>query len=297
MWLIIIIVAYFFTALANLVDKILLGRYIGKPIVYAFFIGAMSTFVALLIPFGFSWPGADIIILGLLAGATFILALYFLFNALLIGEASKIIPLVGGISPIFVFIFSWLALGIFFTGRESLAFIFLLAGIYFVSRQSFRKSSHTKNDLFFSLAAAIVFAAYYTIAKYIYLHSSFLNGFIAMAFGTSLSAFALLIWPNHRRAIGSNFQKRSTPASAIFFFGQGAGAVGAFLTSYAISLANVAIINALQGLQFAFLLIMVIVLSRFYPHLLEEKMTKKIILEKVLAIVLIGIGLLQLAGI
>jgi drug/metabolite transporter (DMT)-like permease len=295
MWLVVVIIAYFFTALANLVDKILLARYIDRPLVYAFFIGVLSIVALVLVPFGFVLPGLEILILGLIAGATFIVALYFFFSALRLGEASKVIPFVGGLSPIFVFLFSWFALNIKTRGSEFVAFIFLLLGIYFISRDSFRKKSHTKENLIFSSLAALTFAFYYTLSKYIYLNESFINGFISIAFGTFLSALSLLLWPKNRKLIFQSFEARKTPASVLFFFGQGSGAIGSLLTSYAISLANVTLVNALQGLQFTFLLIMVIILGKKYPHLLEEKLTGRVLLEKVLAIFFIGVGLVVLA--
>jgi drug/metabolite transporter (DMT)-like permease len=295
MWLIITIVAYFFTALANLVDKLLLSRYVDKPIVYAFFIGALSIVSVVLIPFGFVMPTIGLVIFSIFVGATFILALYLLFSALKVNEASRVIPFVGGVSPIFVFFFSWIGLGIAPKGLELIAFAFLLLGIYFISRESFRGAGHTKKSLIFSFAAAIVFALYYTLSKYIYLHEAFITGFVSIAFGTFLAAMFLLIWPSHRRDIMVNFKKGQGKGPRIFFFGQAAGAIGALLTSYAISLANVTLINAMQGLQFAFLFIMVVILSKKYPQILQEKLNRQIILEKVLAIIFIGVGLVLLA--
>ncbi len=295
MWLVITAIGYFFTALANLVDKILLVRYINRPLVYAFFIGFLSIVAAVLIPFGFVWPGPGMIFFSLITGATFILALYLLFSALSLGEASKIIPLVGGVSPIFVFLFSWLGLNQRPMGNEFWSFLLLLLGIYFISRESFKRTSHTKHDLIFSVAASIIFAFYYTQSKYIYERESFINGFVSIAFGTFLAALALLLWPPNRQAIFENFKQRKTPASLLFFLGQGSGAIGSLLTSYAISLAQVTLVNALQVLQFTFLLLMVILLSKKFPHLLEEKLTKKVILEKVLAIFFIGLGLVFLS--
>jgi len=295
MWLFITTIAYFFTALANLIDKILLTHYIDKPIVYAFFIGTLSIVALVLTPFGFVLPSPLLLLLSLITGINFIIALYFLFSALRQSEASKIIPLVGGLSPIFVFFFSWLGLGQGLRGNEFLAFLSLLLGIYFISRRSFKKESHTKKDLIFSLLAAMIFGLYYTLVKFIYLKTSFINGFVSIALGIFLSALCLLLWPNNRRAILASFKTRKLPVSLLFFFGQGSGALGSLFTNYAISLANVTLVNALQGLQYAFLLIMVIILGKRLPHLLEEKLTKKVITEKVLAIIFIGVGLVLLA--
>lgn len=295
MWLLLTAIAYFFTALANLIDKILLNRFIDRPAVYAFFIGFLNILIVLFIPFGFVLPAWPILLLALVTGSFYILGLYFLFSAFRLGEASKIVPLVGGISPMFVLLFSWLLIGLAPQGKEILAFVALILGIYFIARDSFRKGKHTKHDLSFSLLAAVCFAFYYTLSKIIYLNESFINGFVSIAFGLFVSSLFILLIPKDRKGILKSLKQSKSPSSLLFFAGQGSGAAGSILTSYAISLANVALVNALQGLQFVFLFIMAIFLARRYPHLLEEKLTRRVIVEKIIAIVFIGAGLLILA--
>jgi drug/metabolite transporter (DMT)-like permease len=294
MWLLITAIAYFFTALANLIDKILLNRFIDRPAVYAFFIGSLNILIVLFIPFGFALPAWPILLLALITGTFFILGLYFLFSAFRLGEASKIVPLVGGMSPIFVFLFSWLLIGLAPHGKETLAFVALILGIYFIARDSFRKSNHTAHDLSFSFLAAISFAIYYTLSKFIYLNELFINGFVSIAFGIFISSLFILLVPKDRAGILKSLKQSKSPSSLLFFAGQGSGAAGSILTSYAISLANVALVNAMQGLQFVFIFAMAIFLAKKYPHLLEEKLTRKVIIEKIIAIIFIGAGLLIL---
>ena len=69
------------------------------------------------------------------------------------------------------------------------------------------------------------------------------------------------------------------------------GAASFLIIAYAISLGPVTVINAMQGVQYAILFLLVVVLARRYPHLLDEPLSKKIIVQKSLAIGLIIIGL------
>ena len=60
-------------------------------------------------------------------------------------------------------------------------------------------------------------------------------------------------------------------------------------------LAFLAIINALQGVQYVFLLIFAVLLSLKFPQILKEEISREIIFQKVVAILLIGGGLVILA--
>jgi len=76
--------------------------------------------------------------------------------------------------------------------------------------------------------------------------------------------------------------------------GQVCTGFGFFLLNYAISLASASIILAAQGLQYAFVLIFAVALSKKFPEVLKEKMTLKILAQKIFAISLIGVGLIIL---
>jgi hypothetical protein len=54
-------------------------------------------------------------------------------------------------------------------------------------------------------------------------------------------------------------------------------------------------INALQGVQYVFLLIFAIILSFKLPKILKEEISREIIFQKVAAILLIGAGLILIA--
>ena len=89
------------------------------------------------------------------------------------------------------------------------------------------------------------------------------------------------------------------PKSAgLYFLDQGLGGGANILQNWAIALAPlvyVAIVNALAGTQYVFLLIFTIFLSLKFPKILKEKVSREILLQKIVAILLIGGGLTLLA--
>lgn len=67
------------------------------------------------------------------------------------------------------------------------------------------------------------------------------------------------------------------------------------LLNYAIAIGSVTLVNAMQGLQYVFLLIMVAILSYKYPNILTEAVSRKSLTQKIIAVTLIGLGLAMIA--
>jgi drug/metabolite transporter superfamily protein YnfA len=130
LWLIVIISAYFLQAIAALVDKYLLKSHIPSAKVYAFYVGIFSIAALAFIPLGFYIPSLELIVLDILAGAFLLFGLYVFYSALSKFEVSRIIPAIGGITPLFVFTLVYLlsedklAMGI----HQVISFVLLLLG-------------------------------------------------------------------------------------------------------------------------------------------------------------------------
>ena len=68
------------------------------------------------------------------------------------------------------------------------------------------------------------------------------------------------------------------------------------MLNYAIAIGNVTLVNALEGVKYIFLLVLVFIISRFRPSILQEETTFLILLQKTTAITLIFLGILLLSG-
>lgn len=298
-WLIVAISAYFILAVVFLVDKYLLVGPIPNPKVYAFYVGMLGLFVLLLVPFvGFSLAGPFQIFLSLAAGAFFVCGLYWFYKGLQLFEPSRIVPAVGGILPIFTFFLIYL----FSRGQETLSSWKLLALVLLIFGSvliTYEKSKAVSRKSFrISLIAAFFWAFYFVLAKYVYLAQPFWSGFILMRIGGALVALIFLFSREARNALFKqrvSFQKKT---AAVFLSNQAAGAGASILQNWAIALAPlgcVAFINALQGIQYVFLFVFAVLLSLKFPQLLKEEISKRVISQKVVAILLIGAGLALLA--
>jgi len=309
LWLIIATSAYLILAIVFLVDKYLLVGPIPNPKVYTFYIGTLGILVLILAPFvGFSVPGARQIILSLLAGTLFIYGIFWLNYALRLFEASRVIPAIGGILPIFSFLLIYIFSGgkEIFTIWEFLAFILLIFGSVLIvypkaekggGEQMFfgyEKAKISLKSFRISVTAAFFLALSFVLAKYVYMVQPFWSGYIWIRIGGFLGALSFIFSKEVREEIllkRVGFKKKT---AVIFLSNQAAGASANILQNWAIALAPlvcVAIINALQGIQYVFLLIFTILLSLKFPQLLKEEISREILLQKIIAILLIGAGL------
>lgn len=298
-WLIVAIIAYFLYAVSSLIDKYILSESVPKPVVYSFYVGVLGIFALVFAPFGLIWPGFTHFFISLFVGGLYLFALLAFFSSLKKGEASRIMPIVGGFAPIFVFLLSYFFLEERFGQAKIIAFLLLVSGGVLISFERNRKLGPEK--LRFSLKgfisaifAAFLFAIFYTSLKFVYLNQPFLSGFIWTRIGSFFAAFLLLIPFKNRRAIFDNAAVLKIKTGALIVFNKAIAGFASILLNLAVFLGSVTLINALSGIQYVFVLALVILISKTFPRALEEKTNAAIILQKIFSVSLIGTGLIIL---
>lgn len=301
-WFFITIISYFILALVGIADKFLLNKVITDDRLYTFLVGTLGILVFLFAPFGLEWPGITGFILNIIAGAFSIVALMLFYRSLKVGEASIVIPFIGGGTPILVFILSWLFLGERFSGRYFLAIIFLLSGgilITFIPKETrhwwqFWKKKKTQGNRL-ALLSALGFALFFVLSKYLYDTQGFVSAFIWARLGAFLVAIAMLYNLAFRKTAVKFIKKFTQGKRYLFLINQSLGAIGFVALNYAISISKVSLVNALQGVQYVFLLLLAGIITLKWPHIIKERLSKKVIIEKGIAVLLIGIGLFIIA--
>jgi len=298
-WLLITLLSYFILGVVYLIDKYLLTGPIPNPKVYAFYSGVWGLLILLIIPFvGFSVPQPSQIILSFLAGIFFIYGLFWFYKALQLFEPSRIVPTVGGLLPLFtaglVYVSSKGQEAL--TRSDLLAFVLLILGSVLITYEKSKKVSLKSFQI--SIIAAFLFALYFVFAKYVYLQQPFWSGYIWIRIGAFLAAFYFLLFSADVKEEILKKGKIIPKSAGLYFLNQGLGAGANILQNWAIALVPlvyVAMINALSGTQYAFLLILTIFLSLKFPKILKEEISKEILFQKIVAILLIGGGLFLLA--
>ncbi|HCC22834.1 TPA: hypothetical protein DF272_01495 [Candidatus Falkowbacteria bacterium] len=294
LWLIITISAHILNALVFVLTKALLEKYITNEKVFAILIGILGLAAFALAPLGLTLPSFLNFTIDILAGAAFVWALYFFYLVLKKFDASTVVPVSGASVPIFTFILSFIFLHERLSLREVMAFGLLIIGTVVIS---LAKSKHPLSWKAFYIAvlSGFTFALSYFLTKFAYDTHDFVSAFVWMRAGSLIGALVLLLDSKARAATWMIVRKTSIKVK-ISILGVMALAAAAFvLLNWGISLASVSLVNALQGVQYAFLIIIVILGNLFLPKLIKEKIRGWALAQKILAIVFIGGGIALLA--
>lgn len=302
-WLAAVLIGHLFNAVAFVVDKILLTKSFQNPFVYAFFIGALSGLAVVLIPFGVEWPGWSLFSLDVAGGALFIASLVCFFYALQGAEASRIVPFIGGGIPVFTLVFEILFLDQQLSRAQLTAFAVLVVGTVLIAIEIGtpegavveQKQKQGARAWVYGLAAAVLFATSFGLTKMAYDAQPFLSAFTLQRFGSVAFALLFLLSAKNRAAIVQAIPLLKQKTGLVFLGSQSLGAGGFVFINYAISLASVSIVNALQGVQYAFLLVLGVIGTLKYPKLLKESMSTQSLIIKCIAVVVIGVGLYLIA--
>jgi len=308
-WIVVALSAYLLLAVANLLDKFLVDNVLRNSKAYAFAACLLGAVIFLVSPWFLSWPGWILFSFNILNGFIFAVALWMLYEGLRRGEAARILVFIGGLTPVFSLIFSLLFFKEHFTANQWRGMFCILVGVVIIillpTARSYLarvfKKLRLRQDvktggLVFAALSALAYSVYFLSTKQAYAYQDFASAFIWTRLGAALFVLFFLIKRSDRQAIIS-FWHKSSPRKNKFLVvsNQMLGAAGFILQNYAIYLGSVVLINALQGAQYAFLLIISTILALSAPRLLKETFVWKIFLQKVAAVAAIATGLYFIA--
>lgn len=294
-WIVVAISAYMIMALSQLIDKALLKVPLKEVKAYVFLIGALSALVFVLLPFGIERLSGQDTIIALIGGALFIVALLPFLSALQGDDASRVIPLVGGTIPIATLLGEYFFLETELSRQDLFAFVLLVTGAVILTFTRSETGRRSWSSVIKAIIGSLLFAISFVITKYIFLQTDFISGFFWMRIGGVLVALILLFRKEVQNALQDFFSSTRLKHKLGYFGNQALNASGFVLQNLAISLASVSLVNALQGVQYIFVIIFVVITSRFKPGLLGEKITSRTLIEKITAVLILVAGIALLA--
>ncbi|TSC74846.1 MAG: Uncharacterized protein G01um101444_137 [Parcubacteria group bacterium Gr01-1014_44] len=287
-WIYLALFAQFINAAVFLLDKFLLtSKSIARPLAYVFYVSMLSGVAVLILPFGaVSWPTVQVIWLSLATGGAFTVSLYFLYSALFSADASDVAPAVGAVSALASLFFSFWFLGNILTGSFLLGFVLLVAGTALMSY--FRFNRRTTGHV---LLAGVFFALSVVTVKMLFDVTSFWNGFFWSRLGNLVVALSLLFWPANRRIFLHNVLASSHKTKFLVLASKFLAGIAFLLILISIKLGNVALVNAIAGAQFVFLLLFALIFTKKFPKYFYETVHHHVaIIQKVAATFLIVAG-------
>ncbi len=294
-WILILVLAHLFYALVFILDKYILVKPMPHPTVYTFWVGFMGITTLVLIPLGlvipnnrFIMPNGSEIFWSIVAGISQIWAMIIFYRALNRVEVSRLVPFVGGISSVFVLILNSFWIKEFLTTNQLVAFVLLVLGSLIVG---VKKNEFFDKGVFWPVVfSSFLFALFWVITKYLFLGTNFISGVVWVRVGVAIVALFLLFSKKNRKEILVNTKEAKPKTTKFFMLGRVLNVLGSLFLYGAVFLGSVVLTNALQGLQYVFILILALILFKKIPSL-KEQFSRELILQKIVAILLICLGL------
>jgi len=315
-WLPVAIASYLLLAINGTVDRAIVHQEKTKPIVISFWVAIFSVATAALVLIGFlPVPFAEafrfeaaslqITALAIIAGTMTQAGLLFMYRALEEGEATRVLSTMGALIPITSFAGAYYFLG---ERLESLAiagFLLLIVAtvVLTINPRKLAKAPHQK-WIANAILAALILGSQSIVAKYVFDNYHFISAFALTGIGAGLYVLIIAtLSQNVRSEIYGALGKKTKSTKKVqhskqvsFIFANSIlGGVAVILLNYAISLGSPTLVNSLRGVQYAGIFIIALFLARIYPKLLDEDLSSRSILLKIVGIVLIINGVVLLA--
>lgn len=298
-WISFAILGYFCNALTQLLDKLILTeKHIPKPVVYAFYVSLFSLFSLFFAPFGFSFIEPFFLGIFLFSGVLFVLGLLAFYTAVKDGSVARIAPIVGLMTSITVLVAGGLFPSVFgevvFTKQLVLALVLFVVGGLLISYDLPLKKDDKLS--FSALLAGVLLGGSLLLLKFGYQEIDFINGLVWSRLGMVLTGLSFLLVPVYRKQIWVHHDKDKMKSKqnlgtlALFVGNKTLAGIASLLIVYATALGSVSFVQALNGMQYVFLLLLSIPLTFRYPHIFGEHLSPWDWAQKILALILIFIG-------
>jgi drug/metabolite transporter (DMT)-like permease len=305
-WILLAILAQLIYAVVSLVEKyIVTSKRILHPFSYAFFVSILSALTVLVfffgwikLPFDFDIPSfvnlekisLEVFLLSYLVGIFMFVALVNLFEAFSKADTSDVVPVVTSIGAIGTLILEYLFLDEIYNFQNLVGIFFLILGTFLVSRYRFKKEvlSHT-------LISGVAFACYYAFIKHIFNLINFDSGFLYTRLGVVLAALSIILIPQYRKRIFRRLQNKKVSVSRATKVVVGLktlSGIGSIMILKAVYLGSVAVVQALSGVQFLFLILFSVFFGKkTHIYFGENDINFKVIIQKIIAVLIITTGL------
>ena len=274
-------------------DKVLLNRPGTRNLLsYVFWLGAISIFGLLLIPFGFKLPSPGMAAMGFSAGLLDLIASYFYYSALKSGEASDELAAMGGFAPVATALIALPLLHQPLVGHV-LGFTLMTLGgfvMFFAEKAPLRKILPK------IVLAAAGFGLMNVLQKIVFNSIGFVSGYVFFTLGTAAGAAAMLVPPSWRRQIFSHSEQAPLRSKFWYMVNRFTAGVGSFLVVFAVSRADPALVVAISGVRYVIVFLGAYAVTRWKPEWFREDFHSWILAAKIAATTLVVAGLVFAGG-
>lgn len=302
-WILVATLGQFLNALVAFLDKYIVSdeKALPRPFVYAFYSclltgGWVVIYILGLIP-GLSSlgvphvsnievPSIQVVSMAFLTGYTFFMALVSMYTALQRAEAINVMPVIGAISALATFGMNYLFLGASLSSNFMWGIIVLSLGTLLVA-QTLPKV----DTILHVFHSGLFFALHFITIKGLFLETNFDDGFFWSRVGFVLFALSLLLVPAYLNKIKENTTNTSKRTGLLVVGTKVLAGVAAFLLLKATDWGDVAVVQALDGVKFVFILLIGLLFGSLLPDSAVSHQSKpREVVRQLLYVLVIVVG-------
>lgn len=306
-WVFLATLGQLLNAVVAFLDKYIVSdeKVLPRPFVYAFYSCLLTGFWVVIYFLGhipgladlgvpsfesIKKPSIQVIGMSFLAAYTFFMALVSMYDALRKAEAVNVMPVIGATSALVTFGLSYFFLNTPFQMHYMWGVVVLALGTLLVA-QTLPKQTVILN-VFHS---GVFFALHFIAMKGLFEETSFNDGFFWSRIGFVLFALSLLMVPAYYGKITEQSHKTTKKTGVIVVLTKILAGVAAFLILKATDLGDVAVVQAMDGLKFVFILAATVVFGAVLPDSVAKHESRPHeIIRQVLYVAVIAVGYLIL---
>lgn len=293
-WFLIGLITPTLASIGNFIDKFLIERYLVRDAsvwVLSLYSALISVIVAPVLlffaPNAFHIPLANIGVL-MFAGMIEMLSVFLYLSALRDEETSTVVPLFQTI-PIFSFVLGFVILGETLGLGQILAGLGVIVGSVILTLELEQGKRAIKwVPLLLMLSSSFCFAFYDALFKWSAIQETFWVSLFWQHVGAAVLGLAVFVLVRaHRRAFLSSIHVNGKWVFGLNAFNEVLNVVGTGVYSYVLLLAPIAIVATVTSYQPIFVFIIGLMLTLFFPKLIQEKIALRQLLQKGAAIAVI----------
>jgi len=292
MWLVITLVAILALCTSQILDKLLVTKKVSDPGVMTFWIalGQLAGIALIFWNFNFQF-NYSVLAIALCSGIFYVVAMQFYYHAIKGGEASHLVPFVGGLVPLVITLASRFLLNENLNNLQYAGIVVASLGTLLIGFENTKGKFVFSRSSLLALCAAIFFGLSHVFAKWGYVQDTFSTVFVIARFGAFFAIIPLLFSRNIRVEI---FKKSKAKKHGGYLYLLAANMILAIIyfigIQYAFSLAGASIVSGVGTLEYALFIVLIFIISRYFPKIIKEKFYKKEIIVQVISICLIIAG-------
>lgn len=290
---------YFFASIppllysvSNYVDKFLLDKKIKEPVAITSLSGMVSGLLGVIF-----WASTGFKILTafqaiLIIGSGLLLNFYIIpyYQALKNDDASRVVPLFQFI-PVFTLILSSVFLKETLAVKQIIGLILIVAAGFLLSAEKVEgRIFKLRKSLWLMLLSGFMYGAIGILFRFVSRDASFWTILGYEYIGTGLGGVGMFLIPKVRKSISIQISQIKS-ALPILAVNDGISVIAQMSEVYAVTLVAVPLVNTISGTQPLIVIILGLILSVWFPHLIKEDIRKIVVAHKLFSVLIIFAGL------